>query len=54
MESVEKCWEGDETVSPTVTECKETCSKAISMLEARQYAAGDSLGTCGKLELRQG
>ena len=54
MESVEKCWEGDETVSHIVTECKETCSKAISMLEARQYGAGDSLGSMWKAGVTKG
>ena len=54
MEIVEKCWEGDETVSHTVTKCKETCSKAISMLEAQQYGAGDSLGTMWKAGVTTG
>ena len=36
------CGEGDQT-SHIVQECKKTCSKTKSMLEARQRGAGDSL-----------
>ena len=49
------CGESDETISYIVSECKKkkkkTCWIAISMLEARQGGAGDSLGPMWKAGL---
>ena len=48
------CGEGDETVSHIVSECRKLAQKQfISMLEARQGGADDSLGPMWKAGLWQ-
>ena len=45
------CGEGDETVAHIVQECTKLAQTAISLLEARQGGAGDSLGPMQKAGL---